>query len=108
MDERHGQPSGAVLEKFCEHAQVNFNSTGYTRLAKISVSHLYNLRASKTYQRQRCMLIKTIPKKAPIGQRGKPQQADNPGIFASTLYTKGIRTSAKAKIGLMLQYMISF
>ena len=28
MDELHGQPSGAVLKKLCEHAYVKFNITG--------------------------------------------------------------------------------
>ncbi len=81
MDELHGQPSGAVLKKFCERAHINFNAMAYARLAKISVSHLYNLRASKTYQRQRCTLTKTIPQKAPIGQRGKPQPNRQPGYI---------------------------
>ncbi|MEE8059655.1 MAG: hypothetical protein V3T17_17770 [Pseudomonadales bacterium] len=50
-------------------------------LATISVSHLYNLRHSKTYQRQRCTLTKTRPKKAPIGQRRKPRPNDEPGYI---------------------------
>jgi hypothetical protein len=45
------------------------------------VSHLYNLRSSKTYQRQRCTLTKTTPKKAPIGQRGKPQPNNQHGYI---------------------------
>jgi len=81
MDELHGQPSGAVLKKLCERAHRKFSSIAYERLATISVSHLYNLRASKVYQRQRCTLTKTIPKKAPIGQRGKPQPNNRPGYI---------------------------
>ncbi len=53
MDERHGQPSGPVLKKLCERAYQRFGQADYRRLAGISVSHLYNLRASKTYQRRR-------------------------------------------------------
>lgn len=71
-------------------------------IALVKFEGIKNLSAPALYANQ------DYPKKGPIGQRGKPQQADNAGIFASTLYTKGIRTSAKAKIGLMLQYMISF
>jgi hypothetical protein len=81
MDGLHGQPSGAVLKKLCERARSNFNDSAYKRLCSISVSHLYNLRSSKTYQRQRCTLTKTIPKKAPIGQRGKPQPNNQPGYI---------------------------
>ena len=81
MDERHGQPSGAVLKKLCERAYQRFGQHDYQRLAGISVSHLYNLRASKTYQRQRCTLTKTRPKAAPIGQRRKPCPNDQPGYI---------------------------
>lgn len=81
MDETHGQPSGAVLKKLCERAYKNFAQSKYQRLACISVSHLYNLRASKTYQRQRCTLTKTRPTKAPIGQRRKPCPNKQPGYI---------------------------
>lgn len=81
MDERHGQPSGAVLKKLCECAYERFDQTEYQCLAGISVSHLYNLRASKTYQRQRVSLTKTRPRTAPIGQRRKPCPEDQPGYL---------------------------
>lgn len=81
MDERHGQPSGAVLKKLCERAWWRFGQPEYQQLAGISVSHLYNLRSSKTYQRQRCLLTKTRPKAAPIGQRRKPCPNDQPGYI---------------------------
>ncbi len=81
MDECHGQPSGAVLKKLCERACQRFGQTRYQRLANISVSHLYNLRQSKTYQRQRCTLTKTRPKSAPIGQRRKPCPNNQPGYI---------------------------
>jgi len=81
MDERHGQPSGAVLKKLCERAYERFDQAEYQRLAGISVSHLYNLRASKTYQRQRVSLTRTRPKTAPIGQRRKPCPNDQPGYI---------------------------
>lgn len=81
MDERHGQPSGPVLKKFCERAYRRFGQPEYQQLANISVSHLYNLRQSKTYQRQRCTLTKTRPQKAPIGQRRKPCPNNEPGYI---------------------------
>ncbi len=81
MDERHGQPSGPVLKKLCERAYKRFEQGEYERLANISVSHLYNLRSSKTYQRQRCTLTKTRPKAAAIGQRRKPCPNNQPGYI---------------------------
>lgn len=81
MDERHEQPSGAVLKKLCERAYLRFGQAEYQRLATISISHLYNLRASKTYQRQRCILTKTTPKAVAIGHRRKPTPNNQPGYI---------------------------
>ena len=81
MDELHEQPSGAVLKKLCERAYLRFGQAEYQRLATTSISHLYNLRASKTYQRQRCILTKTKPKAVAIGQRRKPTPNDQPGYI---------------------------
>ena len=85
MDERHNQPSGPVLKKLCERAYERFDESKYESLAGIpacagrSVSHLYNLRQSTAYQRQRCLLTKTRPKAASIGIRRKPCPNDQPG-----------------------------
>ncbi len=57
----HGQPSGPVLKKLYERAYQRFGQVEYQRLAGISVSHLYKLRAAKTYRRQRCVLTRTRP-----------------------------------------------
>jgi len=81
MDERHGQPSGHILKKLCERAYQRFDQEEYQSLASISVSHLYNLRQSSTYQRQRCTLTKTQPKTTPIGQRRKPVPNNQPGYI---------------------------
>jgi transposase InsO family protein len=81
MDERHQQPSGPVIKKLCERAYTQFNETQYQRLSGISVSHLYNLRQSKSYQRQRCVLTKTHSRTAPIGLRRKPCPNDQPGYI---------------------------
>lgn len=58
MDERHGHSNRPVLKKFCERAYLLYSQSEYQRRATISVSHLYNFRHSKTYQRQRYTLIK--------------------------------------------------
>jgi len=81
MDERHGQPNGDVLKKLCERAYHQFGQEQYQRLIQISVSHLYNLRQSNTYQRQRCTLIKTQPKKATISVRRQPLPNQQPGYI---------------------------
>ena len=53
MDERYDTPSGAVIKKLCERAYCIFNEDDYQNIANISVSHLYNLRHSAGYQKQR-------------------------------------------------------
>ncbi len=51
MDERYDTPSGAVIKKLCERAFSVFDETEYENIARISVSHLYNIRHSAGYQK---------------------------------------------------------
>lgn len=81
MDERHGTPCGQALKKLCERAYQVFGEAEYERLAHISVSHLYNLRKSTTYQRQRRHFDKTRPKASTLGERRKPQPNGKPGYI---------------------------
>ena len=97
MEELHGQPSGPVLKKLCGRAHQHFGQSEYQQLAAISVSHLYNLRAFKTYQRQRCTLTKTRPKAASIGQRRTPCPNNQPGYIRIDSVHKG---SGQAERGL--------
>jgi len=53
MDERHDTSRGPAVKKLCERAWQVFGERDYATLAGISVSHLYNLRKSKSYLRQR-------------------------------------------------------
>jgi transposase InsO family protein len=79
MDERHGTPCGPAVKKLCERACGLFGQTEYTTLASISVSHLYNLRKSISYTRQRRHFEKTQPRPSKIGERRKPQPNGQPG-----------------------------
>jgi transposase InsO family protein len=81
MDERHDTPCGPAVKKLCERACEVFGQTEYTALASISVSHLYNLRKSITYTRQRRHFEKTQPKPSKIGERRKPQPNGQPGYI---------------------------
>ncbi len=49
--ERHDTPCGHAIKKLCERAYQVFGQSDYETLVGISVSHLYNLRQSKAYQR---------------------------------------------------------
>jgi transposase InsO family protein len=82
MDERHDTPSGHAVKKLCERACEVFGETGYERLALISVAHLYNLRKSGAYTRQRSRWTKTQPRRSIIiGERRKPQPNGQPGYI---------------------------
>jgi transposase InsO family protein len=81
MDERHDTPCGPAVKKLCERACEVYGETAYASLATISVSHLYNLRKSTTYTRQRRHFEKTQPKPSKIGERRKPQPNGQPGYI---------------------------
>ena len=78
MDERHDTPCGQVIKKLCERACEVFKEEAYANLASISVSHLYNLRKSTAYRRQRQHYEKTQAKPSSIGERRKPQPNSQP------------------------------
>ncbi len=80
-DEQHDTPCGHAVKKLCERAYLIFGETEYQNLATISVSHLYNLRASTGYQRQRRNFTKTQPRQVAIGERRKPQPNGKPGYI---------------------------
>ncbi len=81
MDERHDTPSGPAIKKLCERACQLFGETAYAQLASISISHLYNLRKSTGYLKQRRHVEKTRPTRSSIGERRKPSPAGQPGFL---------------------------
>lgn len=81
MDERHDTPCGPAIKKLCERACQVFGEMDYATLAGISVSHLYNLRKSKSYLRQRHHYRKTRSKPSSIGERRKPRPDGRPGYI---------------------------
>jgi transposase InsO family protein len=81
MDGRHETPCGPAVKKLCERAYEVFGQTEYRVLAGISVSHLYNLRKSTTYTRQRHHFEKTRPAASTIGERRKPRPEGKPGYI---------------------------
>ncbi len=81
MDERHETPCGQAIKKLCERAHEVFDEEGYAVLSGISVSHLYNLRKSIPYTRQRRHFEKTQSRKSNIAERRKPQPNNEPGYI---------------------------
>lgn len=80
-DEAHQTLSGSATKKLFERAYQIYHEAAYVRLADISVSHLYNLRKSAVYQRQRRTFSKTQPTSIPIGERRKPIPNGRPGFI---------------------------
>ena len=71
-----GQATRAVMRREFEL----FGDARFERLAGISTSHLYNLRKSRTYERQRVVRKPTRPTAAAIGERRKPRPEGRPGF----------------------------
>jgi len=81
LDELHENISGPATKKLCERALHLFHQPEYERLAFISVSHLYNLRRSHSYIKQRRVFTKTRSKPSSIGERRKPHPEGKPGYI---------------------------
>jgi transposase InsO family protein len=81
MDEYHETLSGPATKKLCERAYKIFGDENYQRLAVISVSHLYNLRQSKTYLQKRRHFTQTQRTAVSIGERRKPNPQGQPGYL---------------------------
>ena len=81
IDALHGTLSGPTTRKLCERAWRVFGDARYERLAQISNGHLYNLRHSSRYQRQRGTVDKTRPVSSSIAQRRKPTPQGRPGFL---------------------------
>jgi transposase InsO family protein len=81
LDRLHGNLSGPATKKLCERAFQVFGDSRYERLATISNGHLYNLRRSQGYRRQRGAVDKTRAVKIAIGERRKPRPNGQPGYL---------------------------
>jgi transposase InsO family protein len=81
LDELHGTPCGAAAKKLCERMCRIHGDLRYEALSHMSVSHLYNLRKAKGYQRQRRQFDKTRPSRSTIAVRRKPDPQGRPGYL---------------------------
>ncbi len=81
MDRLHDTLSGPATQVLLKRACTLFDDARYTRLAGISVSHLYNLRATERYRHLRTSYQLTKPNRAPIGIRKAPAPDGLPGYI---------------------------
>jgi len=94
-DELHDTPCGHAVKKLCERARDVFDDKAYRRLANLSVSHLYNLRGSKRYKRQRRNFTKTQSRQVDIGKRKKPYPEGKPGYIRIDTVHQGDQDKVK-------------
>ena len=81
VDQAHGRLNGPATRQILHRAYHVFEQGEYERLATISVGHLYNLRNSAGYRRQRIDYTATRPTPVSIGERRKPNPAGRPGYI---------------------------
>jgi hypothetical protein len=81
LDSLHNTLSGPTTRVLAQRAYERFGDERYAGLAGISVSHLYNLRASEAYQKQRIVWQKTRPSPMTIGVRKAPAPQGLPGYI---------------------------
>ncbi len=81
LDKLHSTPCGAAAKKLCERMYRSHGDVRFEQLSHISISHLYNLRHSTGYQRQRRQFDKTRPTRSQIGERRKPNPKGRPGYL---------------------------
>ena len=81
LDSLHDTLSGPATKVLAQRAHARFGDARYARLAEISVSHLYNLRANATYRKQRLVWQKTKPSQITIGVRKAPAPQGLPGYI---------------------------
>jgi transposase InsO family protein len=81
VDRVHQRLSGPATRRILEREFQTFGRKQFERLAGLSVSHLYNLRASAGYRRQAAHYSPTKPVRTAIGERRKPNPGGQPGYL---------------------------
>lgn len=80
MDKAHEDVCGPAIIHLLKRAFHSYGDVRYERLAKLSSSHLYNLRKSAGYQRLRVSFTKTHPVCNSIGVRKAPRPDGRAGF----------------------------
>ena len=95
VDRAHGRLSGPATRRILQRAYEQFGDQRYERLAKISVAHLYNLRATARYRNQVAVLEPTQSNSAAIGHRRQPDPQGRPGYLRVDTVHQGDQEGAK-------------
>ena len=94
-DSLHDTLSGPATKVLLQRAFTLFGDTRFARLSQISVSHLYNLRASAAYRKQRLVWPGTRPARVAIGVRKAPAPQGLPGYIRIDTVHQGDQDGVK-------------
>lgn len=94
-DNAHARLSGPATKRIFERERGVFGKQEYERLARISVSHLYNLRGRRQYVSHATTYTKTPTVSVPIGLRRKPCSQGQPGYIRVDSVHQGDRDKEK-------------
>ena len=95
VDRAHERLSGPATRRILQREYEQFGQPQYERLAGISVSHLYNLRASARYRNQAAVWEPTRPSAIAIGERRRPDPRGRPGFLRVDTVHQGDWDGAK-------------
>lgn len=95
VDRAHERLSGPATRHILERAHARFGKAEYARLAKISIGHLYNLRASATYRKRLAVYQPTRSTAVSIGERRRPEPQGRAGYLRVDTVHQGDLDGAK-------------
>jgi transposase InsO family protein len=95
VDEAHETLSGPATRKILQRELYDFGDQRFRRLAELSVAHLYRLRQSRVYRRQRMDYQPTRPTAVSIGERRAPRPGGRPGYLRVDTVHQGDLDGAK-------------
>src|ERR1019366_2127190 len=81
VDTAHERLSGPATKCILKREHKEYGKAGFARLSEISVSHIYNLRASTKYRRVAANFEPTRPSPVSIGERRRPEPLGRPGFL---------------------------
>ena len=91
VDAANEDLSGAAVRRLFQRAHTVYCDKAYSRLAEISVSHIYNLRRSVAYRKLRVKTHSTQGKKNSIAERRKPDPRGQPGYLRVDTVHQGVQ-----------------
>src|SRR5713101_5591406 len=95
VDRAHERLSGPATRRILQREYEQYGNRQYERLAKISVAHLYNLRASARYRNQAAVFERTRPTAIAIGERRRTRPHGRPGFLRVDTVHQGDQEGAK-------------